>query len=165
MLVKHGRRAEAARHALSLIDDTRVIPWYVKAIKTDSYSLKFNALDRLSRLEGDEALEGLMIGMTTQGKDIGNCTTPAVAESSAVNIRHMAVSALARRPHPKAKALFLSMQDDPAIAVRIKVIQAAAKMKTPESQALLERHTHDPDAMVRDEAVRLLELLKNDSVK
>ncbi len=165
MLAKDARVSDAATRGLSLIDDPRVIPWYVKAIKTDSYSLKFNALDRLSRLEGDEALEGLKIGMDTRGEDIGNCSTPAVARSLAVNIRHAAAGALARSPHPQAKALLLSRHDDPATAVRITVIQAAARMDTPESLELLKRHTRDADATVRDEAVRLLKLREDGSAK
>lgn len=165
LLGKDARVSAAAVRRLSLIDDPRAIPWYVKAIKTDSYSLKFSALDRLARLEGDGALEGLKIGMATQGEDIGNCSTPTVAKTLAVNVRHAAANALARSPHPQAKALLLSRHDDPATAVRITVIQAAARMDTPESLELLKRHTQDADTTVRDEAVRLLRLRENGSVK
>jgi HEAT repeat protein len=141
---------------LSMIDDPRVVPWYVKAMQTDSYELKFNALDRLARLDGDEALSGLKIGMATQGKDIGNCTTAKVAAESAENIRHSAAIALARSPHPQAKALLWTMENDPASAVRLTVIQTAVEMKTAESLELIRRHTTDPDETVRGEAMRLL---------
>jgi hypothetical protein len=156
--------AQAVRQ-LSLIDDPRVIPWYVKAVRTDSYDLRFNALDRLARLEGDAALEGLSIGMATQGDDIGNCTTAAVAASMAENIRHKAATALARSPHPQAKALLLSMEEDPARGVRLTVVQTAARMNTPESLALLKRRTLDNDATVRGEAARLLELRESGGAK
>jgi HEAT repeat protein len=122
-------------------------------------------LDRLARLEGDAALEGLRIGMTTQGDDIGNCATAAVAASCAENIRGGAAGALARSPHTQAKALLLSMEEDPAMSVRLTVVQAAARMNTPESLALLERRTQDSDATVRGEAARLLELRENGIAK
>jgi HEAT repeat protein len=143
---------------LTLIDDPRVVPWYVKAMQTDSYDLKFNALDRLARMEGDEALTGLKIGMATQGKDIGNCTTAKVAAESAENIRHSAAIALARSPHPQANTLLWSMENDPARAVRLTVIQTAAEMATTQSLELIRRHTADVDASVRAEAVRLLKV-------
>jgi HEAT repeat protein len=163
MLAKDSRVSETAVRELSLIDDARVILWYVKALKTDSYNLKFKALDRLSRLGGDDALDGLKIGMATRGDDIGNCTTPAVAADLAINIRHQAAIALARSPHPQAKVLLLSMENDPATAVRITVIQAAGRMKTPESLTLLKRRAQDNDPAVRGEAARLLELRGNSS--
>lgn len=154
-----------ALRQLSLIGDPRVVPWYVKAVRTDSYDLKFNALDRLARLEGDAALEGLRIGMATQGDNIGNCTTATVAASMAENIRHKAATALARSPHTQAKALLLSMEEDSARGVRLTVVQAAARMNTPESLALLKRRAQDSDATVRGEAVRLLGLRENGTAK
>jgi hypothetical protein len=157
--------SEEAVRQMSLIDDPRVVPWYVKAMRTDSYDLKSTALGRLARLEGDAALEGLKIGMTTKGDDIGNCTTSAVAASCADNIRHAAAHALARSPHAQAKALLLSMEEDPAMSVRLFVVQAAARMNTPESLAVVERGTHDIDETVRSEAARLLELRQKGAAK
>jgi hypothetical protein len=157
--------SEEAVRQLSLIDDPRVVPWYVKAVRTNSYDLKSHALDRLARLEGDAALSGLRIGMTTQGDDIGNCATAAVAASCAENIRGAAAGALARSPHADAKALLLSMEEDPAMSVRLTVVQAAARMNTPESLAVVERRTHDSDETVRGEAVRLLELREKSAAK
>jgi hypothetical protein len=157
--------SEEARRQLSLIDDPRVIPWYVKAMRTDSYDLKSNALGRLARLGGDAALLGLKIGMTTTGDDIGNCATAADAASNAVNIRRAAAGALARSPHAEAKTLLLSMEEDPAMSVRLFVVQAAARMNTPESLAVIERHTHDSDETVRGEAARLLELREKGAAK
>jgi hypothetical protein len=158
MLAENGRLSESAMRELSLIDDPRVIPWYVKAVKTRSYELKFHALDRLSRLAGDAAFEGLKVGMSTRGEDIADTTTAKVAAECAEGIRHAAADGLARSPHPKAKALLLSMEDDPSTAVRITVIQAAAELKTPESLELLRRRTKDKDESVSEEAARLLKL-------
>lgn len=160
MFDRSARASRQAMQALSLIDDQRVIPWYVKALKTnpnecDSYGLKVEALDRLSRFNTDEALAGLRIGMVTRGTDMGNCNTPALAEQSAGEVRHCAAIALARSPHPQAKALLWSMWNDPARSVRLTVVQTAARMGTEESGTLVEKMTADPDPVVRNEAIRL----------
>ena len=147
---------EEAVRQLSLIDDPRVIPWYVKAMAVRSSSLKGEALGRLSRFTGDEALAGVKFGMTTQGKDIDNCTTPEVAAQSADGVRHSAALALARSPHPQAKALLWTMADDTYHGVRLTVIQTAAGVDTAEAVEVIKRATGDGDKMVRDEAVRLL---------
>jgi hypothetical protein len=55
MLSGKGSVPEKATRELSLIADERVIPWYVQAMDASSYELKFAALDRLSRFDGDEA--------------------------------------------------------------------------------------------------------------
>lgn len=95
---------------------------------------------------------------TTTGDDIGNCAPAAVAAACPANIRDAAAHALARSPHPRAKALLLTMEQDPATPVRLFVVQAAARMNTPESVAVIERGMHDSDESVRGEAARLLEL-------
>jgi hypothetical protein len=162
MLSGNGSESESAVRKLSLIDDPRVIPWYVKAVQTDSYNLKFSALDRLCRLEGDDALAGLMIGVATLGGDMRNTTKPELANSLAKNIRHKAVAGLACSPHPKAKKLLFSMHEDPARSVRLTVLQTAARMNTPESLALLKSHVQDSDATVRREVDRLIQLRNQD---
>lgn len=158
MLGKDATASERAVRSLSMIEDDRVIPWYLKAMDTNSYSLKFAALDRLARFKSDEALRGLKIGMTTRGADIGSCTTDAVAAQMAENIRHAAAGALSRSPHPDAKRLLLSMWNDPSPAVRITVLHALGKMDSQESLELLKRMTEDPDESVRKEAQRYLKL-------
>ncbi len=156
LLSKNGNESAEASRELSLIDDERVIPWYVKAVATDSYELKFMALDRLSRFKGDEALAGLKIGMATKGSDIGNCTTAQVADECADGIRHSAALALARSPHPDAKRLLLTMADDSSRSVRLTVMQTLAGTNTPEGWAVVAKMTGDKDDMVRGEAERLL---------
>lgn len=158
LISRDGRASSAARGPLSLIDDPRVVPWYVRAVKDDRSGMKSHALDRLSRFDGDEALEGLKIGMATQAADIGNASRPEVAEQSAAQMRHTAAVALARSPHPKAKALLWTMEGDPATAVRLTVYQTAWRVETDETLAILRRGTEDADECVRTEATRLLAL-------
>jgi len=150
--------SDEARQALSLIDDPRVVPWYLRAMETDRYDLKHAALGRLARLEGDEALAGIKKGMSTQGKDIGNCSRPELAASSANNIRLSAVYALARSPHPDAKSLLKSMTSDRYEGVRMTAMQAMARLKMPAAQEVLEKMAHDPSETVRNEAKRILEM-------
>lgn len=151
-----GPDRDEARRRLSLIDDERVIPWYVRALKTSDYELKFEALDRLARFRADAALEGLKLGMTTSGRDMGNTSNPQVAQDIAVNIRHEAAIALARSPHPDAKKLLLTMAGDPAMTVRLTIVQTAQHMDDPRSLEILTALTHDADATVRGEAERCL---------
>ena len=158
MLDKNQGLAGRAIHDLSLIDDERVIPWYIKAISTDSYELKFAALDRLCRFNGDEALAGLKAGMKTQGSNIGDCTTEAVAASMADNIRCKAADALTRSPNPQAKVLLFSMAGDSSTGVRIKIAQAAATLHSTDSLDVLKKLSEDADATVRSEAARCLKL-------
>jgi hypothetical protein len=158
MLATNGQESEEAVRALSLIDDPRVIPWYVKAMDTTSRSLKAAALDRLSRFKEDEALAGIKKGMTTQGRDIGTTSTAALAAQSAADVRHYAALALARSPHPEARRLLLSMWNDPYDGVKLTVLHALSKMDTPESLELIRRMTRDRDPTVAQEAQRYLNL-------
>ena len=156
MVAAPGDGSERAQRALSLIDDPRVIPWYVKAVQVNYYSLKFEALDHLGRFNTDEALAGIKFGMATQGRDIGYTTTPELASQLADAIRHCAVSALVRSPHPQAKALLLTMWDDPSKSVRVAVAQAMATMQDQQSLDLLKKLAVDPDPLVQSEATRIL---------
>ncbi|MCH8890830.1 MAG: HEAT repeat domain-containing protein, partial [Myxococcales bacterium] len=153
MLSKNGRDSEEAVRALSLIDDPRVIPWYVMALDTDSYSLKFAALDRLSRFNTDEALAGLKKGMATRGTDIGNRRdSDELGEQLASNIRNSAAQALARSPHAEAKRLLLTFWKDPDESVRLNVLHALGRMDSPKSLELIKKMTADKSEMVRGEA-------------
>ena len=155
---------QAAKELAWLIDNARVIPWYVKAIETEDFELKRDALDRLSRFKGDEALAGLKKGMTTQAADISRLTSDAKQRRElAEDVRHAAAIALVRSPHPDAKRLLLTMWNDPALGVRVTVLHALGEMKTEESLALLRRMTEDPDKIVHDEAQRYLKLRTADA--
>ena len=153
-----------ATDAMSLIDDERVIPWYVKLAATRDYDGKFEALDRLSRFDTDAALEGIKSCMNTQGEDLDRMSNPAVGKSSADAIRVSAAYALERCRHPQAKALLLTMQDDPYPSVRLIVLQAftrATNESTPEVDEMIEKLTHDPAEIVREQAKEYQELRKN----
>lgn len=152
LLASNSDVSESAADELSLIDDPRVIPWYIKAVKSDSYDLRFAAMDRLGRMKGDDALAGLKIGMATSGSDMGHCATQQAATDIAVNIRVSAAYALARSPHPQAKALLWTMEKDESKSVRLIVVQTAWKIDTPEALAIVQRGTQDADKMVRDQA-------------
>ena len=148
--------AERAQEAMSLIDDERVIPWYVKAVDTNWGQMRERALDRLCRFKGDAALEGIKKGMTTRGADMGFCSTPSVAQDAADAVRGSAAVALARSPHPKAKALLMTMHGDPYDGMRLTVIHALEGMDSTESLDLLRQMTHDGEKEVSDEAKRCL---------
>ena len=163
MLSKNSRESEEAFRQMSLTDDPRVVAWYVKAVATDRYGSKCEALDRLGYFDGDEAFEGLKLGVATKVEDIGNATNREVAESLVNNIRHYAVRGLARSPHPQAAAFLLSLHDDSSKTIRLAVVQAAAKMATTESLALVQLHIDDEDPIVREEADRLFNLHKERS--
>jgi hypothetical protein len=165
MLARPCRESQAAFDQMSLIDDSAVVAWYVKAVKSDRSTWKYKGLDRLCYFEGDDALEGITIGLGTKGEDIGNATTSKVAESSAVNIRHKALNALARSPHSSATKVRLlsTLHESPSPRIRLVVVQAAARIATPESLALVKSQLDDKDPTVRSEAERLLnDIQRND---
>ena len=157
MLSKDSHESEKAFDEISLIDDPRVVNWYVQAVQDDRYNSKCSALDRLGYFDGDLALKGLKIGINTQGEDVGNAARPEVANSLATNIRHYAVNGLARSPHPEAKSILLSFHNDKAKTIRLSVAQAAAAMGTAESMKIVKLHTDDEDPLVKSEAKRLLD--------
>lgn len=145
MLTANSDVSDEAIRALSLIDDPRVIPWYLKAMDTDRYELKYAALDRLARFNSDAALDGIKKAMRrTNEKD--NDT-----------FRHLAAESLLRSPHPGAMKLLLTMWDDPYREVRVQVVEALGKMKSDESFELLKKMSHDPDEGVRNQAIDCLE--------
>jgi hypothetical protein len=158
MLDKNSLRSDQAVRELSLIDDPRAIPWYIKAMNTDSYELKFAALDRLCRFSDAAALEGLRKGLMTRSADIGNCTSGTEASSMAENIREEAIDCLARSPLPQAKVLLFSMAQDADPNIRMTVAQAASQMISDDSLNVLEKLAQDADASVRTEATRCLSL-------
>lgn len=156
MLDANWKVSQPAVNELSLIDDPLVIPWYLKAVKSDSYSLRYAAIDRLSRMEGDEALEGLKIAMATKGADMGHCASQKVADDLAAGIRATAAYGLARSPHPQAKSLLWTMEKDLSKTVRLIVVQTASREATPETLAILQRGAQDADPMVREQAAGYL---------
>ena len=144
MLATGWNGSEEAARALSLIDDLRVIPWYLKAIDMNNDDLKCRALDHLAKFRDNAALEGIKKGMNLQEDD---------------NIRHCAAWALFKSPHPEAKRLLVSMWNDPYYGVRNVVIHALEKMDSEESLTLLRKMSQeDPNEGQRNEALRCLKL-------
>lgn len=156
MLSHNSSEAEDAQRALSLIDDPRIIPWYLKALDTKDYGMKFAALDRLSRFKEDAALEGLKKGSATRGQDIANASTPELAADLASNIRNKAAQALATNPHPDAKKLLMTLAGDSYYGVRLTVLHTMNSLNTPEANAIIQSLTADPDPVVRNEALRYM---------
>jgi hypothetical protein len=157
LLSRNSSEAEAAQRALSLIDDPRVIPWYLKALDTRDYSMKFAALDRLASFKEDAALEGLKKGCATRGQDIASASTPELAADLANNIRNKAAQALATSPHPDGKKLLMTLASDPYYGVRLTVLHTVNSLNTPEAAALVQSLTADPDSTVRNEALRYMQ--------
>lgn len=154
MLGKDSRESENARRRMSLIEDERVIPWYVKLLETDRRDAKFAALDQLARFKSDEVLADLKKGMATKGADIENGTFSR--EEVAGEVRHCAALALARSPNPEAKKLLLTMWNDRSYGVRVTVVQTAAGMDSAESLVVLQKMAKQGGDDVRGEAVRCL---------
>jgi HEAT repeat protein len=128
-------------------------------LDTDSYSLRFRALDRLARSNTDAALAGLKKGMATHGADIGNRRdNDELGEQLPSNIRNKAAHALARSPHAEARRLMLTFWNDPDKSVRLVVLHVLGRTDKPESLELIKKMTADENEMIRGKAERYLEL-------
>jgi hypothetical protein len=147
----YGAQAQEAARKLSLVADPRVVPWYVKAMDSRDSTLKVEALGRLARYDGDEALAGVKKGLATQPADIANCP-PELTASVADRVRNCAAIALVRSPQPEARSLLLTLWNDPVSGVRQTVLHTLGKTKTPEATALLRRMCEDPDDYIRGQA-------------
>jgi hypothetical protein len=158
LLDKDSRVAEEAERALSLIDDPAVIPWYIRALDSNRYHMKFRAIDQLGRFDSDEAFDALKKSLTTQPSDFGDTASPSVAPDLVHNIRVAAVQRLSRCPHRDAKKYVLSLWNDPDPSVRIDVLHLLGKMGTPEALQLLKKMSTDGNELVRSEAARYLKL-------
>ena len=82
------------------IDDERVVPYFVKALETRSYSRKFDATCALAKYPTDEAVAALEKALSTTGHDVDNCTTFQIAETCARNVRIGAFNGLKMNEHP-----------------------------------------------------------------
>jgi hypothetical protein len=149
----HRTAGHRAARSLSLVDDPRVVPWYVKAMETGSSSLMMGSLDRLSRFNSDAALAGIRRGMTVRSGQIGQSSVPSQGADA---VRYSAALALARSKHPKALGFLQSMRHDSYRPVRLAVAHRMARAKTADARRVLESMRHDRDQAVRDEVDRLL---------
>jgi hypothetical protein len=147
MVGADGNVSEKATRALSLLDDPRVIPWYVKAMDTRDYELVLSALERLAMFNSDAALEGIKKGMQQRKGERYNDA-----------FRQSAAEALSRSPSSNSKKLLLTLWDDPYREVRFIVAEALGKMKDGESLSLLKKMCRDSDKGVLEQALESLEL-------
>ena len=157
VIANQGEISEDAANQLSLINDPRVVPWYLKALSTQKYDLKHLALDRLAYFESGEAFEGLKIGFNTQTNDFDGSLKPKLAQALTRNIRVCALNGLARSPHPDARKYLLGFHNDADPSIRLGIIQFAARLGTEESKLIVKAHMSDDDSMVKGEAIRLFE--------
>lgn len=145
--------------ALKYIQDERVIPYFIKALETDSYSKKFSALHALSKFDNESAFLGLQKGFTTKAKDIEKVATEELAVQLVDNIHHTAAIALAESPHPGAIPYLLSKRHHPSESVRITILHVLGKMQPENAIPILQEMTHDKSRIVSAEAKRYLKLL------
>lgn len=134
--------AERASKALHSITDPRTIPWWLKALKTKGYSLKFQAIRALGRYSTEEAFGGLKLCIEDQD----------------TNIRQTCAHSLSVSRHPDALSTLLSMRKDSYQGVRITVLHALGKMPCSRSRKLIQSMTKDKSNLVRDEAQRYLKM-------
>jgi len=146
MLRANWDLSEEASRVLSLVDDPRVIPWYVKAVDSRDRALKYAALDRLAKFNSDAAIEGIKKAMPRKAGDKENDSLHVIA-----------AEALSRSPHPEAKNFLLTLWNDPNHYVRWTVADTLGTMQTKESLDLLKKMLHDPDEGVRNKAKDSLE--------
>lgn len=158
MLNETPQESESAEAILSSIQDVRVIPYFIRALKTRRYDRKFSALQALSKFDDEGAFDALKLGMETSGNDIGDTTTPELARSSAAGIRHAAAGALARSPHPDALSFLLKQRNDESPAVRNTILHALGRMPPEDAVSILREMSQDEDVGVRNEAKRYLKL-------
>lgn len=148
---------DKAAKALLAIKDERTIPIFLKALETNNYSRRFNAISGLGKYNDDRALDGLKRSMKTTGADLaGTATRRDLEESSAAGLRHTTAAALSTSPHPGALPFLLTQRQDTSDGVRLTVVHALGKMKTAEATALLTEMTGDKSDMVSGEAKRYL---------
>ena len=149
--------AEAFDHLLA-IHDERVIPFLNRALRTNNYSLKFNALRGLRKYNHDDALAGIREGLKTEPRDMEGYRNTKHAKQGAEAIRFCSASALTASPHPNAEPLTWTLVDDSNQSIRLHVMQAlASKEDSPRTRALLERNLDDSFHMIRKEARRFLD--------
>ncbi len=152
-------KAQAATYTLSVIQDERVVPYFVKLLEKRSSERKFAALRVLGNYKSEDAFQALKRGMQTTGKDIGNASTVERAEESAGMVRHAAANALAGNKHPRAIPYLLTHRHDSSEAVRITILHVLGGMKPAAARPLLQEMSRDQSKRVSDEAKRYLQLL------
>lgn len=86
MFAEEGRDDGEPTESLLAVHDERVIPHFLKALRTRDYSLKLHALTGLAAYDSDLALEGLKDGLKTTGKDFERSSNETIGNQLANNI-------------------------------------------------------------------------------
>jgi HEAT repeat protein len=155
----HRSGADEPMKLLGAIRDERVIPYFVKALKTSDYSMKFNALEAFSKYKNDAALNGLGEGLKTSATDFPEDAT-TIGDQLAENIRFAAVCCLSKSPHPAALSLLLAQQDNTCSDVRMEMVRAlGTKVHAKEAIPQLMKMTKDSNKDVAGAAKYYLEQL------
>ena len=140
-----------------------MIPHFIKLAARPRPEHRMTAGDVLSRFGTDEAFAALKKLADTTAADLrGSATTVELEESSAAGVRHSAVGAIGKCPHPDALPLFWSHADDEYYGTRITVLHRAAEVKSLKARAIIEKMTTDTNETVRNEAIRYREKLKKE---
>jgi len=145
--------------SLDAIDDERTIPYFVKALSTNSYELRFAAITALAKFNNEAAFQSLKKAMTTNGDEVGNTASKEVADQVADNLRVAAAYALSKSPYPGAIPYLITRRSDPAYGVRVTVLHVLGKMSPNEAIPILQEMSHDKNKIVSDEAKRYLQLM------
>lgn len=153
-----GVGSDSAIQLLSSIDDDRTIPYFAKALSTNNYGLRHQALSALAKFNNESAFQALKKGVMTKGEEIGNTSTLELANQLADNLRLAAANALSKSPYPEAIPFLLSRRNDSYYGVRVTILHVLGKMDPKEAIPLLKEMSHDPNKIVSDEAKRYLKL-------
>jgi len=153
-LPENGFKARAqvreAVQMLSMLQDERVIPYFLIFLRPDDYEHMSGAILALSRFNNDQALLGLEQAMQIADDD---------AEGFGHIVRMEAAQALERSPHPKAIPFLLSHWNDADDNVRLEVVHALAKAKPADAIPKLKQMAQDKSQMVAGEASLVLRQL------
>lgn len=148
---KHGDEATVG---LAWIDDPRVVPYFVRALRIRSYAMRFIAIQMLGRHGTGEAVAGLTSALALTAADFEGSTEHAAEVAG--RIRAAAIGALSRCRQPQAKELLAAHRRDPSERVRESVVLALARMPREQVRPWLEDMLKDVKPAIRAEAERAL---------
>jgi hypothetical protein len=142
MLACDQSASVSATTRLAALEDERAIKPLAEAVaKCKNPSIRYQALNGISKFDTDAAFEALR----------------AAASDADEDFRTVAANAIAGSKHPKAYALLLSLRRDPYYGVRLMVLNALEEKDTEAARRRIWEMTHDEHPMVRDEALRFLQ--------
>lgn len=161
LISDNDEKANLAIQALDYIHDERVVPYLLRVIDPGNHDLTMNAIRSLAKFSSDQALEGIIRGMSVRPSEIRKAGNEATAIHFACEIRLQAADALKRCKHPRAFSLLLSMQNDSYWLVRLRVVQAIRDRKWLRGINIIEEMTRDENEDVREQAKECLQEFRN----